>query len=130
MNANPPVFRHLVAVWVGVVGLLGGLLWLAQLSRGPLDDPDPARQRPGFLDAVGRPTPAPVVVTARRKRSLALCTWCALAVLIEIGLYRSYEGHDARFHWFTHFFVGARPAMSWRACRSPVAGRANGQLRG
>ncbi|CAN5718614.1 hypothetical protein BH24ACT5_BH24ACT5_11380 [soil metagenome] len=29
------------------------------------------------------------------------------AVLAEVGLYHSYRGHDARFHWFTHFFVGA-----------------------
>jgi hypothetical protein len=48
-----------------------------------------------------------------------------LAVLVEIGLYASYEHHDARFHWFTHFFVGASTALvmmavvAWRA-RRPV----------
>ena len=29
------------------------------------------------------------------------------AVIAEVGLYHSYRSHDARFHWFTHFFVGA-----------------------
>jgi pimeloyl-ACP methyl ester carboxylesterase len=46
-----------------------------------------------------------------------------LAVLAEIGLYHSYRGHDARFHWFTHFFVGATvvllagAAYAWRTGR-------------
>jgi len=41
-----------------------------------------------------------------------LCGWCAAAVLVEVGLYASYRGHDARFHWFTHFFVGAATALA------------------
>ena len=44
-------------------------------------------------------------------RVLRLCLWCVLAVLVEIGLYVSYRGHDARFHWFTHFFVGSSVAL-------------------
>lgn len=52
---------RLAALWAVVVAVLGGLLLVAQHARGPLDDPDPARQRPGLLDAVGRPTPAPPV---------------------------------------------------------------------
>jgi pimeloyl-ACP methyl ester carboxylesterase len=46
-----------------------------------------------------------------------------LAVVAEIGLYHSYRGHDARFHWFTHFFVGATVVLlvgavyAWRAGR-------------
>lgn len=47
----------------------------------------------------------------RRSVRLRLCFWCAGAVVAEIGLYLSYRGHDARFHWFTHFFVGASTAM-------------------
>ena len=45
------------------------------------------------------------------------------AVLAEIGLYHSYRGHDARFHWFTHFFVGATVVLligalyTWRTGR-------------
>lgn len=46
-----------------------------------------------------------------RRGSLAVCLWCVLAVLVEIGLFRSYQGHDARFHWFTHFFFGASAAL-------------------
>ena len=44
-------------------------------------------------------------------RVLRLCLWCVLAVVVEIGLYLSYRGHDARFHWFTHFFVGSAVAL-------------------
>lgn len=44
-------------------------------------------------------------------RLLRLCLWCVLAVVVEIGLYLSYRGHDARFHWFTHFFVGSAAAL-------------------
>ena len=43
--------------------------------------------------------------------ALGLCLWCALAVLVEVGLYASYRGHDARFHWFTHLFVGSSAAL-------------------
>ena len=44
-------------------------------------------------------------------RALRLCLWCVLAVAVEIALYLSYRGHDARFHWFTHFFVGSAVAL-------------------
>jgi len=59
-------------------------------------------------------------------RSLRLCLWCAGAVVVEIGLYLSYRAHDARFHWFTHFFVGASVALVTMAAvavrtRRPVA---------
>ncbi|MGH2684577.1 MAG: hypothetical protein ACRDJP_03815 [Actinomycetota bacterium] len=42
---------------------------------------------------------------------LPVCIWCVAAVLVEIGLYASYRGHDARFHWFTHFLVGSSAAL-------------------
>lgn len=44
--------------------------------------------------------------------SWRLCGWCAVAVVVEVGLYASYRGHDARFHWFTHLFVGASAALA------------------
>ncbi|MDQ3570524.1 MAG: hypothetical protein M3396_07870 [Actinomycetota bacterium] len=53
-------------------------------------------------------TPA---AAADRSSALRVCLWCVIAVLGEIGLYASYRGHDARFHWFTHFFVGASLAL-------------------
>lgn len=42
---------------------------------------------------------------------LNVCLWCVVAVVLEIGLFASYRGHDARFHWFTHFLVGSSAAL-------------------
>jgi len=47
-----------VSIWTAAAIGLGALLAAAS-PRGPLDDPDPARQRPGFLDGGGLPVPAP-----------------------------------------------------------------------
>jgi hypothetical protein len=49
----------LVAVWVGAAVLLGSLLFVAQAAEGPLDDPDQAHQRPGFLDEGDLPVTVP-----------------------------------------------------------------------
>jgi hypothetical protein len=44
-------------------------------------------------------------------------------VLVEVALYGTYRHHDARFHWFLHFFVGASAALlvmaavAWRTGR-------------
>ncbi|MGH2684576.1 MAG: hypothetical protein ACRDJP_03810 [Actinomycetota bacterium] len=40
---------------------LGALLVMARAAESPLDDPDPARQRPGLLDVDALPLPAPEV---------------------------------------------------------------------
>ncbi len=50
-----------MATWVGAAVGLGLLLALARAAEGPLDDPDQAWQRPGFLDAGDLPAPAPTV---------------------------------------------------------------------
>jgi hypothetical protein len=48
-----------------------------------------------------------------------------LAILGEIGIWFLYIDHDARFHWFTHFFIGGATALlimsviAWRT-RKPV----------
>jgi len=34
----------------------------------------------------------------RERRALRLCGWCVVAVAVEVALYLSYRGHDARFH--------------------------------
>ncbi len=47
----------------------------------------------------------------RNDAGLRLCLWCTLAVAVEVGLYLSYQQHEARFHWFTHFFVGTSAAL-------------------
>ena len=57
-------------------------------------------------------------------RSLRLCVWCAAAAVVEVALFLSYRGHDARFHWFTHFFVGASVALLAMAAVNAGRGRA------
>ena len=42
-------------------------------------------------------------------RTLSVVAWLVF-VAIEVGLYLSYRSHDARFHWATHFLVGASVA--------------------
>jgi len=56
-------------------------------------------------------------VTAERSDFVALraCLWCLVFVAVEVGLYLSYRGHDARFHWSTHFLVGASTALVFMA---------------
>jgi hypothetical protein len=44
-----------------VAVLFGALLAIARTSESGLDDPDPAWQRPGFLDAGSLPEPAPTL---------------------------------------------------------------------
>ncbi len=58
-----------------------------------------------------------------RRQSLRLCLWCAVAAVAEVGLYLSYRGHDARFHWFTHLFVGASVALAAMAVVVERTGR-------
>lgn len=55
-------FVPLAFTWLGVVVVLGLCLALARAAEGPLDDPDPAWQRPGLLDVGELPAPAPTVV--------------------------------------------------------------------
>ena len=43
----------------------------------------------------------------RLRRSWRLALFAAAEVL----LYLSYQHHDARFHWFLHFFVGTSAAL-------------------
>jgi hypothetical protein len=47
----------------------------------------------------------------RSAKALHLCLWCLAAVVVEVALYASYRGHDARFHWFTHLFVGGSTVL-------------------
>ena len=53
--------KKLLALWLGVAVLFGALLGVARATRTGLDDPDPAWQRPGFLDAGPLPQPSPRV---------------------------------------------------------------------
>ncbi len=64
-----------------------------------------------------------MTAVSRTSGALRVCLWCAVAVAAEAMLYLSYQSHDARFHWLTHFLVGASAALvfmagwSWRARR-------------
>ncbi|MDP8937844.1 MAG: hypothetical protein M3O23_08990 [Actinomycetota bacterium] len=51
--------KQLLALWLGAAVLFGALLGIARATESGLDDPDPAWQRPGFLDAGLLPQPAP-----------------------------------------------------------------------
>jgi hypothetical protein len=65
----------LVTVWAAAAVALGSLLALAQAQEGPLDDPDPERQRTAFLDLGALPEPAPPVapgVPARARPTVVL----------------------------------------------------------
>lgn len=64
-----------------------------------------------------------VAAVTTTNRALRICSWCALAAVIEVALYLSYRGHDARFHWFTHFFVGAAAALLVMAAVTLKTGR-------
>ncbi len=58
MSASVPARRVLVSVWAVLAVALGASLAVARAADGPLDDPDPAHQRPGILDGFGLPQPA------------------------------------------------------------------------
>jgi hypothetical protein len=60
-----PPRRTLVLVWLGAVGFFGVLLGVARAAEEPLDDPDLAFQRPGFLDVGDLPEPAPDIDDVR-----------------------------------------------------------------
>lgn len=76
--------RRLVALWL-VVATGFGLLLALTGARGGLDDPDPARQRPGILDTDELPAAAPqldgvpapgrpaVIFFLRSDQAVALC---------------------------------------------------------
>lgn len=55
-----PAIRAL-AIWLVVAAGLGLALLVSGRQHSGLDDPDPAAQRPGFLDSVGPRSPAPGV---------------------------------------------------------------------
>lgn len=60
-----PSRSRLVAVWLTLAVAFGALLFVAQAVESGLGDPDPARQRPGFLDADSLPQPAPLLTASR-----------------------------------------------------------------
>jgi len=61
VRAAWPTRRSLALAWAVAAFGFAALLALADAASGPLDDPDPARARPGVLDLDGLPAPAPQV---------------------------------------------------------------------
>lgn len=59
-----------------------------------------------------------------RRMTLRLCVYCVLFLVAELAIWFSYRHHDARFHWFAHFFTGATAALlimsavTWRSRRA------------
>ena len=62
-----PGLRALIA-WLCAAGVFGVAVAGAQTSASPLDDPKPAQQRAGYLDAVGERDTAPLVTISRPAR--------------------------------------------------------------
>ena len=58
----------------------------------------------------------------RPLRPLSLAVQLLLLVVAEIALYVSYDVHDARFHWATHFLVGLAVASLVLLVRLLVTG--------
>lgn len=71
MRVAPPR-RTLVATWLVAAAVFGTLMVLAKAAPGPLDDADPAYQRPGFLDAGDLPRPTPRLGDGPRPESAAV----------------------------------------------------------
>lgn len=48
-------------------------------------------------------------------RPVSLAVQAAVVVAAELYLYATYTGHDAAFHWATHFLVGVLVTALWHA---------------
>ncbi|WP_380167880.1 hypothetical protein [Jannaschia sp. R86511] len=48
-------------------------------------------------------------------RPLTLAVQAVVLVVAEVVLYRTYTGHDAAFHWSTHFLVAVIVTVAWHA---------------
>lgn len=72
---------------------------------------------------------APWALAYRPLRGRTLLVQLGLLVAVEVLLFRSYRGHEAGFHWATHFLVGLTAAavvnLAWLALKGAPA---RGQL--
>ncbi len=79
----------LLAVWTVAAAVFVGALVIAQIGKNPLNDPDLAYQRPGFLDAHGTPFPAPAVterIPAVDARTVVFFTRAERAAMLRAAL--------------------------------------------
>lgn len=88
---------NLLGVWLLLAVILGTGLVAARILQGPLDDPDMAHQRPGFLDAGDLPFPAPAVTPSVPQRGNRTVVFFARPETLD-SLMRSLRdlAHDAR----------------------------------
>lgn len=79
--------------------------------------------------AVDPPSGSRWAVPYRPLRARTLLLQLVVLSVAEIGLFSSYSGHDARFHWATHFLVGLIAALVWLSAYLLIAAKpAPGQL--
>jgi|GEM_PF-4710736 len=62
-------------------------------------------------------------------RPVSLAVQTGVLVAVEVVLYLSYTGHDAAFHWSTHFLVAVIATTLWHTAHLRLRGRpAPGQV--
>lgn len=78
--------------------------------------------------AVGRQSPSAARPVPGRAcpqclRPLVLALQAVGLIAAEVFLYRTYTGHDAAFHWSTHFLVAVIATVAWNAVHLQVRAR-------
>lgn len=68
-------------------------------------------------------TPANGRACPRCLRPTSLALQAVGLVTAEVVLYRTYTGHDASFHWSTHFLVAVIASVAWNATYLRTRGR-------
>lgn len=68
-------------------------------------------------------TSYPSLRSSRALRPMTLVIQAVVLVAAELYLYATYTGHDAAFHWSTHFLVGVLAALVWHALFLRLRGR-------
>ena len=104
----------MLTAWVVAVAFFGGLLAFAQAAEGPLDDRDPAFQRPGFLDIGDLPEPAPAVRSDLTLTGQATVVFFELPAQID-ALCRVLRGH--RFDSGVHIIIVTPSEAATQDCR-------------
>lgn len=69
----------------------------------------------GPVTAAGEPDHRVPREPPKPLRPTGLALQAGLVVLTEAYLYLTYTGHDAAFHWSTHFLVGVLATVAWHA---------------
>lgn len=84
-----PGRRECMIAWLLVGAVFGALTVASRVAVSPLDDPDPARQRPGYLDDSGSPyiaVPLAPNLPPRASRAVLLFTRPALEPALMVAI--------------------------------------------